>query len=109
MTWCSWGRWPPGCFSPDTPQCRLTQRPLGGLARAQCDDGGRRCLLDSPVPFVAGFVQLAVAFPGLGQRARLLVRVLEGLADALRQLVGQDVSIERTAALLERRSKKSGV
>jgi phage-related minor tail protein len=53
----------------------------------------------------------ATALVALGARkaAELSLReATEGLADALRRLVSQDVSIERAAALLELDAKRSG-
>jgi hypothetical protein len=43
---------------------RLKKRLLCGFARIQRDERGRRGLLNSAVLLVAGFVQLAAAFPG---------------------------------------------
>jgi hypothetical protein len=54
---------------------RFTKLYLFGFARVQGDERGRRCLLNSTVLFVAGFVQFAAAFPGPGQSVRLLVHV----------------------------------
>jgi hypothetical protein len=62
---------------------RLTQRPLGSLAGVQRDERVRRCLLDSLVLFVAGFVQLSAASPGLANAVACLLAYLVVTATSL--------------------------